>query len=128
MLTENGRTRHVLYAEDEPAVAEMIEEALSEAGFRVTHAEDGRVALAEASRSRFDVLLTDVRMPNLDGVGLVRHLRSSQPGLPIVVLSGYMTQDDWQQLRQLGVPADSILEKPVSSAKLSSAVRNALTA
>jgi CheY-like chemotaxis protein len=67
-------------------------------------------------------------MPNLDGVGLVRHLRVSRPNLPIVVLSGYMTNGDRQELLQLGVPADSILEKPVTLGMLNNVLRRALTA
>ena len=123
---QDGSGVRVLVAEDEISVAEMIFDALSEAGFRVTLAADGMAALVEYSRGQFDVLLTDVRMPNLDGVGLVRRLRSLQPDLPIVVLSGYMSQDDWKQLRQLGVAADLILEKPVSFAVLSETVRGVL--
>jgi CheY-like chemotaxis protein len=67
-------------------------------------------------------------MPNLDGVGLVRQLRASRPDLPIVVLSGYMTNRDQQDLLQLGVPADSILEKPVTLGTLNSVLRRALMA
>lgn len=121
-----GALAHVLVAEDEAAVAEIITEVLSEAGFRVTWAADGLAALTQSSKARFDILLTDVRMPNLDGVGLIRQLRRSQPGLPIIVLSGYMTDADRDQLRLLGVPADAILEKPVSFAQLSATMQSAL--
>jgi CheY-like chemotaxis protein len=128
MSLGTGTAPHVLVAEDEVPIAMMIQEALDEAGFRVTCAPDGLIALEESFRTRFDILLTDVRMPNLDGVGLVRQLRASRPDLPIVVLSGYMTNRDRQELLQLGVPADSILEKPVTLGTLNSVLRRALTA
>ncbi|MBP0445891.1 response regulator [Roseomonas sp. SSH11] len=116
----------VLVAEDESAIAEMIQEVLTDEGFRVTVAADGALALEEYSRNEFDVLLTDVRMPNLDGVGLVRRLRQIEADLPIVVLSGYMTGKDFGDLRQLGIPAESILEKPVTFTRLRDALRTAL--
>ncbi|WP_424140057.1 response regulator [Roseomonas chloroacetimidivorans] len=115
-------------AEDEEPIAMVIEEALSDAGFRVTCAPDGLAALETWSQGRFDILLTDVRMPNLDGVGLVRRIRASQPDLPIVVLSGYMTERDRKELLQLGVPTDAILEKPVTFHRLASVLRRALRA
>lgn len=109
-------------------IAMMIQEALDEAGFRVTYAPDGLAALDESSKARFDILLTDVRMPRLDGVGLVRRLRGSRPEMPVVVLSGYMTNADREELLRLGIPADAILEKPVALGELNSVLRRALEA
>lgn len=116
----------VLMAEDESDIALLVAESLEDAGFRVTWACDGAKALDEAGQARFDALLTDVRMPNLDGVGLVRAVRAERPGLPVVVLSGYMTALDRQALLQLGVPEEWMLEKPVSLNRVCEALRLAL--
>ncbi|MFH5923089.1 response regulator [Roseomonas xinghualingensis] len=126
MSPSDGTPPHVLMAEDEMPIAMMIQEALDEAGFRVTYAPDGLAALEESSKAHFDILLTDVRMPNLDGVGLVRRLRGSRPEMPIVVLSGYMTNGDREELLRLGVPPDSILEKPVTLGELHNVLRRVL--
>ena len=126
MLTSRSEGIHVLVAEDESAIAELISEALGEAGFHVTLAADGAAALEECSRAHFDLLLTDVRMPNVDGVSLVRQLKQTHANMPIVVLSGYMTKEDFGNLRQLGVPASSILEKPIAFTNLRDTVRAAL--
>ena len=102
----------VLVAEDEEAVALLIDLDLSESGYRVTCAPDGAVADAELESQAFDAVVTDVRMPNLDGVGLVRKIVASWPGMPIVVLSGYMTEEQNRTLLSLGVQPEALLEKP----------------
>jgi CheY-like chemotaxis protein len=126
MFINAGSAPHALVAEDEASLATLIEEALGEAGFCVTCVPDGLAAIEAISRARFDILLTDVRMPNLDGVALVRHLRVSQISLPVVVLSGYMTEGNRTELLQLGVPSDAILEKPVALETLNGVLRRVL--
>lgn len=116
----------VLMAEDESEIALLVREALEEAGFNVTWAADGALALDQDSRGSYDALLTDVRMPNLDGVSLVRAVRERHPGRPVVVLSGYMTALDREALLRLGVPEDRMLEKPVPLDRVAEALRSAL--
>ena len=119
---------HVLVAEDEPNVATLIEECLTDEGYRVTLAGDGVEAVEALPRGDFDLLLTDVRMPRLDGVGLIRHVRAARPAMPIVVLSGYMTPEARTELRRLGVPNERVLEKPLPFPELHGAIRRALRA
>jgi CheY-like chemotaxis protein len=70
----------VLMAEDEQLAAEVLEEGLLDAGFEVLAAPDGEAALELASAgARFDVLLTDLRMPRLDGRELIARLRAGRP-------------------------------------------------
>lgn len=106
------RSPRVLVAEDEEAVALLIDLDLSESGYQVTCASDGAVAAAQLESHPFDAVVTDVRMPNLDGVGLVRKIVASWPGMPIVVLSGYMTEEQNRTLLSLGVQPQALLEKP----------------
>ena len=98
--------------EDEPLVALLVEDLLTDAGYRVTTAADGLDALSILPSASLDIVLTDIRMPRLDGVGLVRHLRETYPELPVVVFSGHMSEKDYSALLELGVPAEAILEKP----------------
>jgi CheY-like chemotaxis protein len=79
----------VLMAEDEALAAEVLEEALAAAGFAILCAEDGQAALELAEGHGFDVLLTDLRMPRMDGRELIRRLRHRFPNLPVVVMTGY---------------------------------------
>ena len=119
---------HLLVAEDEPGVATLIEECLTDEGYRVTLATDGVEAVEALPRGDYDLLLTDVRMPRLDGVGLVRHVRVARPGLPIVVLSGYIPPDARTELHHLGVPNERVLQKPLPFPELHDAIRRALRA
>lgn len=80
---------HVIVAEDEPLVAVTVGGMLEEGGYRVTLARDGLDALDADSRDPADVLVTDLRMPRLDGVALIERMRARRPGLPIVVMTGY---------------------------------------
>ncbi|WP_424140231.1 response regulator [Roseomonas chloroacetimidivorans] len=107
-----GGAPHVLVAEDEPPVAMVIDDSLTDGGFCVTCAPDGLVAVAELATQSFDAVVTDVRMPNLDGVGLVRSILSRYSRMPIIVLSGYMTPQQRSDLLGLGIPAEALLEKP----------------
>jgi len=83
------RATRVLVAEDEALAAMALEDLLLEAGFDVLLAADGQEALETAGRERFDLLLTDLRMPRLDGRELIRRLRAMRPDLPVVVMTGY---------------------------------------
>jgi CheY-like chemotaxis protein len=83
--------RRVLVAEDDPVVRTMLQRLLREAGFEVRTAKHGDEALGIALRASgaFDLVVTDVRMPVMDGLELVRRLRERWPGLPVLYISGY---------------------------------------
>jgi len=107
-----GAALRVLMAEDEPLAAEVIEEGLVEAGFEVLAATDGQEALdLAANGAGFDLLLTDLRMPRLDGKGLIAELRARRPDLPVVVMTGYPPPDGAASL-QTGRGPMRLLTKP----------------
>ena len=63
---------------------------LKEQGYSVTTATNGEDALERLPQNQFDLLVTDYRMPRMDGIELIRRVRSLHPGLPIILLSGYV--------------------------------------
>ena len=85
-----GRHR-VLVAEDDPLVSSLIERLLAEQGYEVRTARHGEEALRIATRGSgaFDLVVTDVRMPVMDGWELSRRLQERWPGLPTLYISGY---------------------------------------
>ena len=80
---------HVIVAEDEPLVAATVGGILEESGYRVTLTGDGLEALEADQCDPADLLVTDLRMPRLDGVALVGRIRERRPHLPIIVMTGY---------------------------------------
>lgn len=81
--------RRVLVAEDDPMVSVLVERLLAEQGYEVQAARHGEEALRLALRGPLDLLVTDVRMPVMDGWELSRRLRERWPDLPILFISGY---------------------------------------
>jgi DNA-binding response OmpR family regulator len=102
----------VLVAEDDNLFADAVDTFLQEAGFRVVVAGDGEAALKEAGLSRFDALLTDLRMPRLDGASLIRRLRAERPDMPVIVMSGNAPEDWEDSLQRKGEGPLVLLNKP----------------
>ena len=114
----------VLMAEDEPLAAEVIEEGLVEAGFEVLAANDGQEAFdLAANGAGFDLLLTDLRMPRLDGKELIAKLRAERPDLPVVVMTGFPPPDGAASL-QAGRGPLRLLTKPIGITPLIAALRD----
>lgn len=85
----------VLVVDDDPAVRLVAVRILGNLGYRVLEASDGRVAVEEFGHrlAEIDLMLTDVRMPDLDGIELARELRRRRPDLPIVFMSGFVGRE-----------------------------------
>ncbi|MDZ7663346.1 sigma-54 dependent transcriptional regulator [Thiohalophilus sp.] len=84
----------ILIAEDDPDMADLLEELASEAGFRVTVLYTGSEARQRLHRDLPDVLFTDLRLPQPDGLQLLNEARGLNPGMPVVMITGYATVQD----------------------------------
>lgn len=123
---ETWGTGNILLVEDEDMVRAVAERALTRNGYTVTTASNGEEALAILNdRSDFDLLVSDVVMPVMDGPTLVRTARETHPGLPILFMSGYAEE----QLRKM-IDLDRIafLPKPFSVQQLAEGVRDVMAA
>ena len=80
----------VLVVDDEPGVRELVAALLREAGFSVTTAANGSDAISvfRTHEGRFNLLISDVMMPGVDGPALVEELRAASPDLPVILMSG----------------------------------------
>lgn len=106
--------RHVLVADDEPAIVEMIRDILEDSGFRVVTAANGSEALRLVEEARPDVVLLDMNMPVLDGEGFVAAVRERGLRIPIVIMTAGSSARRWAA--ELG--ADAYLSKPFELANL----------
>lgn len=85
-----GETLSVLVVDDEEAILRFVERVLRDAGYRTSTAGDGAAALETAARmGDFDILVTDVMMPAMNGDELARRLREQRPELKVLYLTGY---------------------------------------
>lgn len=127
-VVESGSAgnRVILLVDDEAAVRSTTRRLLERRAWRVIEASNGEEAfsLFLAHRDRIDLLLTDVRMPGLDGASLVRRVRTLAPGFPAVFVSGYDELDP-EEVRELAdVP---LVPKPFSLSQLLGALRQFAT-
>lgn len=103
----------ILIADDSPGFREWLSEVLTGAGHSVAAAKDGVEAQYVARRNPFDLALTDISMPNEEGLGLIRALRKSQPDIRIIAISG-VDPETLDDARLLG--AARTLRKPITAA------------
>jgi CheY-like chemotaxis protein len=115
-------TKRVLVVDDEPANLRMLRYVLSDKGYETAEAKDGLEALELLAQSRFDLVISDVRMPRMDGVALARHIVSSQPITPIFLMTAYHF-DNRVDIAALNVPC---LAKPFSFDELLSQIQKVL--
>ncbi len=109
------RVRHdpitILVVDDDSQVRNTLSDYLRKEGHRVMTACDGVEGLKVAAQSRAQVVLTDIRMPEMDGIELCRRLHSEQPQLPVVLMSGWTADLDKAQAKEAG--ARDFLPKPL---------------
>jgi two-component system, cell cycle sensor histidine kinase and response regulator CckA len=124
-IPSSERTVGVLLAEDEPLVRDLAVSVLEGGGFEVRAAANGEDALALFDRhaDAIDVVVTDMVMPELGGLGLAERVRERRPETPIVYMSGYT--DEGPPTDPNGSSVPTFLEKPFSAETLVSAVRAA---
>lgn len=105
-------TPRILVVDDEEAILYVFERYLSVAGYDVAVANNGFDAVGAAEAGPFDLLITDFRMPGMNGIEVIHALRRLRPGLPALVISGNPIE--------AGVMPDGVrfLSKPVSMADL----------
>jgi CheY-like chemotaxis protein len=116
--------RRVLVVDDDPVVGKSFDRVLSGRGYAVVTASDGAEALRKIAAEEYDVVFTDIRMPGMDGIAVAEHIRDRQPWLPVVIVSGYATDENEARARAAGVA--TVLHKPLSPAMIEDSAREAL--
>jgi DNA-binding NtrC family response regulator len=119
-----SRASRVLIVEDEPNVRLVFRTALESTGLELATAEDGEAALRALKRAPADLVLLDLQMPNLDGMGLLRRLRAEGNEVPVVIITAYGSVPDAVAAMRLG--ALDFLAKPLTPDALRAAVAGVL--
>ena len=116
--------KRVIVIDDEAIVLESVRKILSQEGFDVLTANSGGAGISHAISEDFDIVITDIRMPDIDGFKVIRDIRKFKPGIPIVIITGYASVRSAVQAMKLG--AAQYLEKPFTPEQLMETVNNAL--
>jgi CheY-like chemotaxis protein len=101
-----------LVVDDERVIRSVLRRALGGAGFEVVEAPNGEAALGLSRLQHFDLVISDVQMPRMGGLELLRHLKVEQPQLPVILISGHFELLNGQRPGDFGALA--VLQKPFS--------------
>ena len=115
---------NILVMEDDESVAMGLKLVLSEEGFGVDLAGTGQLALETFNRKSFDLLVADLRLPDADGMDIIRHVKSEKPEIEVIVITGYGTAATAVEAMKLGV--HDFLPKPFTEDQIKVAVSDAL--
>ena len=122
LQTVMGFGRHVMYVDDDQALAFLVERVLSRRGFKVSIYTDPRAALAALREQQdFDLLVTDYNMPGYSGVDLLKEARQIRPRLPMALASGYITPEI--EANALAAGARALIHKPNDVSELCDTVQ-----
>ena len=116
--------KKALVIDDEQIVLDSVSTLLRDEGFEVDVSLDGREGLDWAIERKYDVVLTDIRMPDIGGMKVLRDVKRINPALPVIMITGYASVESAVQAMKLG--ATEYIEKPFEPERLLEAVSRAL--
>lgn len=116
--------KKILIVDDSATIRNLVKIALKLDGYDITTAIDGQDALEKLGKNSFDMLITDLNMPNMDGRELIKNVReiSEFVKLPIIVLSSLSSAKDITNTMDIG--ADAYITKPFDNVKLRAEISN----
>lgn len=117
-------SQSILVVDDEVRLADVLAAALEDLGYRATAVHSARAALIELEQTRFDLVLTDLRLPVMDGRALLREVRSRWPEVPVIIITAFAAVRDAVDLVKEG--AFDYIAKPFEIDDVSATIRRAL--
>ena len=115
--------KNILIVDDEPMICKSCKEILEEDGHRVELAFSGEDALRKTFEKRFDLFILDYKLPGISGLSFLKHIKTEQKEIPVVMISAYTTVDIVIEAMKLGV--SDFVPKPFTPNELSSVVASA---
>lgn len=124
-MAASDDTQWVLVVDDEAAVREFVERALNYAGYAVTAVDSGHAALEALALRSYDLILTDIVMPDLDGVTLALKVAKQYPRTKVMIMTGFANQRE--RAHNLDFLAHDVVSKPFTLEEIGNKVRQALS-
>ena len=116
-------SKKILVVDDEEAIRQVVKMELVTLGYDPECAQNGKEALEILAREEFPLILTDLRMPEIDGIELCNRIKKRNPETVTYAFSGHVTGDEFYELEEMGF--DGLLCKPVSFKVLKRAIEGA---
>lgn len=120
IIPERGAT--ILVVDDDRNLLDLLVDTLGSLGYKIESASDGVEALACLGQQSFDLMITDIRMPDLDGIGLLRRVRRYYPDLPVLFITGYGEPEVIGR-----ASPDGFLAKPFRISKIEEMIKDVLS-
>lgn len=117
-------TKNILIVDDEPSIRMVLRAHLERSGYAVTAAENGAEAISLLERDTFHLVVSDLRMPEVDGMALLGHCTDQMPGLPVILITAHGTVDSAVEAIKLG--AHDYITKPFDKDELLPVIQKAL--
>ncbi len=124
MSVVNTKAKLILLVDDDDQVRVLLAELLSTMGYRIFQEKDGEKAMKLVEVGPIDLVMTDLKMPKMDGIELTRAIRRIKPDLPTIVYSGYLFIDTAPAALKAG--ADEYVAKPFLQTKIKQVVERLL--
>ena len=106
----------ILFAEDDSSLAFIVKDTLEDEGYKVVHCADGQTAIESFDKTKFDICLLDIMMPNKDGYSVAKKIRQQTDVMPVLFLSTKNQEED--RLKGYDTGADDYISKPFSMPEL----------
>lgn len=117
-------SKKILIVDDDQILLDMLIETLDALGYQAQGAKNGEEALKKIDTEEFDLVITDIRMPKMDGIAFLKTLKEKKPKLPVIMITGFSLAYTQQRAIQEG--ADGYLVKPFKIEKIEELVKNLL--
>ncbi len=114
----------ILIVDDESMICDLLKRSLEMEGFETDTAENGLVGLQKCTDDSFDLVVSDILMPEMDGITMMEKIKVAHPDMPIILITGYAKQYTARKATESG--ATDFLTKPFRNAEIMRSVRKAL--
>jgi DNA-binding response OmpR family regulator len=112
----------MLIVDDEEDILIFLSHHFNKNGFDVTTSLDGSIGLSEFKKKKFDIVITDIRMPNMDGIEMCGEIKKQDDTTPIIILTA--VTDDYKILHAMRTGASQFVDKPIKLDELTDIVNN----
>jgi len=117
--------KHILLVDDDTGMREVLRDILEDEGFRITTAENGKIALEQLDKQPFDLVLTDLKMPQMDGIEFLECIEQNHPEVKVIVITAYGGKNNYDQAKYLG--AFEFLSKSIRIEELKKIVKGIIS-